>query len=72
MKTFLGLDLRTGGRIVLWSYIIESSTIYVLSLALMIHSTKSNTEAPSSWKVFLLYEQELQNLVGYCKAKAIS
>lgn len=58
MKSFFGLDLKTGGKVIVWAHLIENIILYTLSLMVMINSKKSIVD---DLKTASLYQEELEN-----------
>lgn len=66
-KTFFGLDLKTGGRVILWSHLFENIVIYVLSLTLMVSLRNLKLSEKSYLKSIVLFEDELENNAKLCR-----
>lgn len=66
MKSVLGLDLKTGGKVVIWAHLIENIIFYCLSLILMMNS-KSVTYEYKNLRSILFYEEEIVSHVKMCK-----
>jgi hypothetical protein len=64
MKSFLGLDIKTGGKVVLWTHIIENTSMYILSLVFMAN-WKHADGGLRQYQSFLLYHDELKNIFHY-------
>lgn len=59
MKSFFGLDLTAGTKVVLWVHLIENVALYVMSLMLMMNYVGELKRFQS----VLLYQDELDNLL---------
>lgn len=62
VTSFFGLDLKSGGNLILLATLAESMVLYVLSLVFMVESKESRLE--SKYRSVLLYQEELQSYLS--------
>lgn len=59
-KSFLGFDLKTVVKVVLWVHMIENLFLYVLSLTLMINSRLFKVVSFEDVKLILMIQENLE------------
>jgi hypothetical protein len=63
LKTFFGLDLKTGGKVIIITTLIENVLLYVLSLAANLESHGIESE----YRGILLHLEELDSHMKWSK-----
>lgn len=74
VKSFFGLDVKTGAKVALWTHLIENLSLYILSLLIMLHMSNntSRNENFAKFGTVLPYQNELERHVKFRKAHFVS
>lgn len=60
-KTFCGLGLKAGVKLVLWIHLIENLVVFIMTALSVFNIDSLDSEEFSKYKAVLLYQVEFQN-----------